>query len=76
MGETLFPWMPHFPLSFQVPDRRLPLGGAAWPVRISGDGIGAWMETSRGRYRIVSEEWLAAGMRLGLLGARFAQDGV
>ncbi|MEJ5364764.1 MAG: hypothetical protein WHS86_06675 [Desulfosoma sp.] len=75
MGETLFPWMPHFPLSFQVPDRRLPLGGAAWPVRISGDGIGAWMETSRGRYRIVSEEWLAAGMRLGLLGARFAQDG-
>ncbi|WP_448383922.1 hypothetical protein [Desulfosoma sp.] len=74
MGDALFPWMPNIPMSSDFSDRCLPSGDAPWPVRTGGDGIGAWLETSRGRYRIVSEEWLAARMRLGLLGARFARD--
>lgn len=76
MGDALFPWMPQIPMASEFPDRNRSSGGAPWPVERGGDGVGAWVETSRGRYRIVSEEWLAAGMRLGLLGARFARDGL
>ena len=74
MGDALFPWMPHIPMLVKGSNGRLPSGEAFWPVRMGGDGFGAWLESSRGRYRIVSEEWLAVGMRLGLLGARFARD--
>ncbi len=45
-----------------------------WPIRPEGDGSGACLESPQGRYRILSEEWLAPGVRLGLLGARFAHD--
>lgn len=47
---------------------------ASWPIRAKGDVLGMCMETPQGRYRVLSEEWLAPGVRLGLLGARYARD--
>ncbi|ROR03072.1 hypothetical protein [Desulfosoma caldarium] len=76
MQDALFPGISSRIIPKDLMERWRRAETASWPVRPEGDGLGMWMETPQGRYRILSEEWLGPGVRLGLLGARYARDGL
>ncbi|MEJ5347175.1 MAG: hypothetical protein WHS46_00610 [Desulfosoma sp.] len=74
MQDAYLSLMSSFPLTFGLEECLARSEAVLWPIRPEGDGLGVCLETPQGRYRILSEEWLAPGVRLGLLGARYARD--
>ncbi len=73
MEHALFPWVWDSSISEPPWERSRRSNGSWWPVVTDG-GFGPCLETPKGRYRILSEEWIAAGLRLALMGARIAVD--
>lgn len=74
MQDAFSPWMPYPLMPTGLMERLLRSGAQSWVVRSGRDGFGPCLLTPHARYRIVSEEWLAEGFRLGLLGARYARE--